>query len=32
MNATIYQWRFGQGYGDELFRNTAAALDSWRQR
>ena len=32
MNATIYQWRFGQGYGDDLFRNTAAALDSWRQR
>jgi hypothetical protein len=32
MNATIYQWRFGQGYGDDLFRNTAAALDSWSQR
>jgi len=31
MNATIYQWRFGQAYGDDLFRNTAAALDGWRQ-
>jgi hypothetical protein len=32
MNATIYQWRYGQAYGDDLFRNTAAALDGWRQR
>ena len=31
MNATIYQWRFGQSYGDDLFRNTAAALDGWQQ-
>ena len=32
MNATIYQWRYGQAYGDDLFKNTAAALDGWRQR
>ena len=32
MNATIYQWRFGQSYGDDLFRSTAASLDSWQQR
>lgn len=32
MNATIYQWRFGQSYGEDVFRNTAAALDGWRQR
>jgi hypothetical protein len=32
MNATIHQWRYGQAYGEELFRNTATALDSWRQR
>lgn len=32
MNATIYQWRFGPSYGDDLFRNTAASLDSWQQR
>jgi hypothetical protein len=30
MNATIYQWRYGQTYGDALFQNTAANLDSWR--
>jgi hypothetical protein len=30
MNATIYQWRYGQPYGADLFRNTAAALDTWR--
>ena len=32
MNATIYQWRYGQAYGEDLFRNTAAALDGWRQQ
>ena len=32
INATIYQWRHGQAYGQNLFRNTAAALDGWRQR
>lgn len=31
MNATIYQWRFGQSYGSDVFRNTAASLDSWQQ-
>jgi len=30
MNATIYQWRYGQPYGADLFRNTATALDTWR--
>jgi len=30
MNATIYQWRYGQPYGTDLFRNTATALDTWR--
>lgn len=30
MNATIYQWRYGQAYGADLFRNTATALDTWR--
>src|SRR5215471_14078531 len=30
MNATIYQWRYGQLYGTDLFRNTAADLDGWR--
>jgi hypothetical protein len=30
MNATIYQWRHGQTYGADLFRNTAADLDGWR--
>lgn len=30
MNATIYQWRYGQTYGANLFSNTAADLDSWR--
>jgi hypothetical protein len=32
MNATITQWRYGQAYGQDLFRNTAAELDSWRLR
>jgi hypothetical protein len=30
MNATIYQWRYGQSYGQDLFRNTAANIDGWR--
>jgi len=30
MNATIYQWRYGQAYGQDLFRNTASDLDTWR--
>ena len=32
MNATIHQWRYGQAYGDDLFRNTAANIDTWRPR
>ena len=30
MNATIHQWRYGAGYGADLFRNTAANLDGSR--
>jgi hypothetical protein len=30
MNATIRQWRYGQAYGADLFRNTAANIDNWR--
>ena len=30
MNATIHQWRYGPAYGADLFRNTAANLNSWR--
>ena len=30
MNATIHQWRYGTAYGTDLFRNTAANLNSWR--
>ncbi len=30
MDATIHQWRYGLAYGTDLFRNTAANLDSWR--
>lgn len=30
VNATIYQWRYGQAYGASLFRQTAADLDGWR--
>ena len=30
VNATIYQWRYGQAYGEDLFRNTAANIDGWR--
>jgi hypothetical protein len=30
MNATIYQWRYGQAYGADLFRNTASNLDTWQ--
>jgi hypothetical protein len=31
MNATIYQWRYGQAYGTDLFSRTASDLDTWRQ-
>jgi hypothetical protein len=31
MNAHVYQWRFGERYGQDLFRKTAAKLDMWRQ-
>jgi hypothetical protein len=30
MNATIYQWRYGASYGEDLFRNTRTNIDSWR--
>jgi hypothetical protein len=30
MNATIYQWRFGSAYGQDLFRRTASDIDTWR--
>jgi len=30
INATIYQWRYGANYGQDLFRNTADDLDRWR--
>lgn len=30
MDARIYQWRYGSAYGSDLFRHTAAALDTWR--
>jgi hypothetical protein len=32
MNDTIYQWRYGPGYGANLFSNTAVNLDTWRLR
>ena len=32
VNATIHQWRYGQAYGDDLFRNTARNIDGWRLR
>ena len=32
VNATIHQWRYGQTYGDDLFRNTARNIDGWRLR
>jgi hypothetical protein len=31
MNAHLYQWRYGERYGAEMFSTTAQALDSWRQ-
>ena len=31
MNAHLYQWRYGQRYGSEMFSNTAQKLDGWRQ-
>ena len=30
INATLHQWRYGQSYGQDLFRNTAANIDGWR--
>jgi hypothetical protein len=30
MNATVYQWRFGSAYGQDLFRNTASDINTWR--
>ena len=30
MDARIYHWRHGPGYGADLFRHTAAAMDTWR--
>jgi hypothetical protein len=30
MNGTIRQWRYGQSYGSDLFRHTAANIDGWR--
>jgi hypothetical protein len=30
MNATIHQWRYGEAYGEDLFRSTASNLDTWR--
>jgi hypothetical protein len=32
MNATINQWRYGAAYGQDLYRRTAADLDTWRLR
>jgi len=32
LDATIHQWRYGQAYGADLFRNTASAMDTWRMR
>ena len=32
VNATIHQWRYGQTYGEDLFRNTAANIDGFRMR
>ena len=32
VNATIHQWRFGKAYGEDLFRNTASNIDTWRLR
>lgn len=31
MDAHLFQWRFGAGYGRDLYSRTADALDSWRQ-
>ena len=29
MNATIFQWRYGPAYGQDLFSHTASDLDNW---
>jgi hypothetical protein len=31
MNATIEQWQYGLGYGQDLYSRTATNLDTWRQ-
>ena len=31
MDAQLYQWQFGAAYGQDLFRQTAVGLDTWRQ-
>jgi hypothetical protein len=31
MNAHLFQWRYGDAYGRDLFSRTAGALDGWRQ-
>jgi hypothetical protein len=31
MDAQLYQWQYGLAYGQDLFRQTAQGLDSWRQ-
>jgi hypothetical protein len=31
MDAQIYQWRFGNAYGQDLVSRTAQSLDGWRQ-
>jgi hypothetical protein len=30
VNATIYQWRYGQSYGADLYGQTAARIDQWK--
>ena len=31
MDAQLYQWQYGPAYGQDLFRQTAQGLDTWRQ-
>lgn len=31
MDAHLFQWRFGAGYGRDLYSRTAESLDTWRQ-
>lgn len=30
LNATLWQWRCGQAYGEDLFSRTSANIDGWR--